>query len=187
MRMNDAELLRLFLERSERAIAETEQKYGGFCRRLAQRILANSEDAEECVNDALLQAWNTIPPEHPDNLPAYLNVLTRNLALNRLKASKRLSRGGGEIPAVLEELAECVPSADSVEAEYDRRSFLQALERFLDTLSRDARVIFVRRYWYMNSCREIADAYQMSESKVRVSLTRTRRRLKAFLEKEEVL
>ena len=187
MRMDDRDLLRLFAERSERAITETEQKYGRLCRRLAQRILDNSEDAEECVNDALLQAWNAIPPEQPANLPAYLNVLTRNIALNRLKANNRFMRGGGQVPAVLDELAECVPAAESVEAEYDRRSFLAALERFLDTLSRDARVIFVRRYWYMNTCREIADAYQMSESKVRVSLTRTRRKLKAFLEKEDAL
>lgn len=185
--MDDAELLRLFSERDERAIAETEQKYGGFCRRLAQRILANSEDAEECVNDALLQAWNTVPPEHPANLAAYLNVLTRNIALNRLKANNRMKRSSGQVPAVLDELAECIPAAETVEAEYDRRSFLAALERFLDTLPRDARVIFVRRYWYMNNCREIADAYQMSESKVRVTLTRTRRKLKAFLEKEDAL
>lgn len=187
MLMDDAELLRLFSERSERAVAETELKYGGLCRRLAQRILENIEDAEECVNDALLLAWNSIPPECPESLAAYLNTLTRNIALNRLKANNRLRRGGGQIPAMLDELAECVPAADSVEAEYDRRSFLAALERFLDTLPRDARVIFVRRYWYMNTCREIADAYQMSESKVRVTLTRTRRKLKAFLEKEDAL
>lgn len=187
MPMDDSELLRLFLERSERAIAETEQKYGNMCRRLAQRILENVEDAKECVNDALLTAWNSIPPEKPANLPAYLNVLTRNIALNRLKANNRIMRGGGQIPAVLDELAECVPAAETVETEYDRRSFLAALERFLDTLPHDARVIFVRRYWYMNTCREIADAYQMSESKVRVTLTRTRRKLKTFLEKENVL
>lgn len=187
MLMDDTALLRLFQERSERAIAETEQKYGGLCRRLAQRILDNSEDAEECVNDALLSAWNSIPPEEPANLAAYLSALTRNIALNRLKANNRIRRGGGQIPAVLDELAECIPAEGSVEAEYDRRSFLAALERFLDTLPRDARVIFVRRYWYMNTCREIADAYQMSESKVRVTLTRTRRKLKAFLDKEDAI
>ena len=98
-----------------------------------------------------------------------------------------MKRGCGQIPAVLDELAECIPAAETVEAEYDRRSFLAALERFLDTLPRDTRVIFVRRYWYMNTCREIADAYQMSESKVRVSLTRTRLKLKVFLEKEDAL
>ncbi len=185
--MDDKELLALFAARSERAIAETEQKYGGLCRKLAQRILESYEDAEECVNDALLNAWNTIPPEQPDSLAAYLNVLTRNLALNRLKAQNRFKRSGGQIPAVLDELEECIPAAESVEAEYDRRSFLAALERFLDTLPHDARVIFVRRYWYMNSCREIADAYRMSESKVRVSLMRTRRKLKAFLEKEDAI
>lgn len=187
MPMDDKELLDLFSERSERAISETQQKYGSLCITLAERILGNREDAEECVNDALLIAWNSIPPECPRNLPAYLNVLTRNIALNRLKADNRLKRGRGQIPAVLDELAECIPAAETVEAEYDRRSFRAVMERFLDTLPRDTRVIFVRRYWYMNSCREIADAYQMSESKVRVSLTRTRRKLKTFLEKEDAL
>ena len=185
--MDDTELIRLFASRSERAISETEQKYGIRCRRFAERILHNPEDAEECVNDVLLQAWNAIPPEQPESLGAYLTALTRNHSLNRLKAEKRLKRGGGEIPVVLEEIAECIPSGETVEAEYDRRRFVETLERFLQTLTKDARVIFVRRYWYLNSCREIADAYQMSESKVRVSLTRTRRKLKAFLEKEDAI
>ncbi len=185
MNDHDKELLKLFSDRSERAIAETEKKYGRACHRLAERILSSSEDAEECVNDTWLSAWNAIPPETPNNLQAYLIALTRNHALNRLKANNRLMRGGGEATVVLDELSECLPASDSVEAELDRRSFLAMLERFLDTLSHDARVIFVRRYWYMNSCREIADAYQMSESKVRVSLTRTRRKLKSFLEKED--
>ena len=185
--MDDTELIGLFCSRSERAIAETEQKYGAYCRRFAERILQSSEDAEECVNDVLLQAWNAIPPAEPESLGAYLTALTRNHSLNRLKAEHRQRRGGGQVPAVLEELAGCIPSAESVEAEYDRRRFLETLERFLDTLSGDARVIFVRRYWYLNSCLEIADAYRMSESKVRVSLTRTRRKLKAFLEKEDAI
>lgn len=185
--MDDKELIGLFRLRSERAIAGTEQKYGAYCRRFAERILQSSEDAEECVNDVLLQAWNAIPPAEPESLGAYLTALTRNHSLNRLKAEHRQRRGGGQVPAVLEELAGCIPSAESVEAEYDRRRFVETLERFLDTLSPDARVIFVRRYWYLNTCSEIADAYRMSESKVRVSLTRTRRKLKAFLEKEDAI
>ena len=183
--MHDAEILQLFAARSERAIAETEQKYGRECKRLAARILGSDEDAEECFNDALMRIWDTIPPQKPDSLAAYLHVITRNLALNQRKQNSRLRRGGGEVPAVLDELADCIPAADSVETAYDERSFLRRLERFLDTLQPDARRIFVRRYWYMNSCREIAEMYCLSESKVRVSLTRTRRKLKAFLEKED--
>lgn len=183
--MEDTELIGLYQSRDECAVAETEKKYGLRCRKFAERILQNSEDAEECVNDVLLQAWNAIPPEQPESLGAYLTALTRNHALNMRKADHRQRRGGGQIPVVLDELAGCIPSAETVENEYDRRRFVETLERFLDTLSADARMIFVRRYWYMNTCREIADAYQMSESKVRVSLTRTRRKLKAFLEKEE--
>lgn len=183
--MHDAGILQLFADRSERAIAETDQKYGRECRRLAARILGSEEDAEECFNDALMRTWNTIPPQKPDSLAAYLHVITRNLALNQRKQNSRLRRGGGEVPAVLDELADCIPAADSVETAYDERSFLRLLERFLDMQKPDARRIFVRRYWYMDSCREIAEKYGMSESKVRVSLTRTRRKLKAFLEKED--
>ena len=185
--MEDAEILRLFAERREQAIAETEQKYGSRCRRLAERILGSREDAEECVSDASLRLWESIPPEQPSSLPAYMTAVTRNLALNRLKENQRHKRGGGQVPAVLDELAECIPAADSVEQEYDRRTFLAVLEQFLDTLSADARRIFVQRYWYMHSCREIADAYQMTEVKVRVTLTRTRSKLKAFLDKEDAI
>ena len=183
--MDDKEILELYAQRSERAIAETEQKYGRICRQFAERILGSAEDAGECLNDALLQAWNTIPPQEPHSLAAYLFVLTRNAALNRRKSSSRQCRGGGAVPVVLDELADCVPSADTVEAAYDERCFLRKLEQFLDTLSPDARRIFVRRYWYLESGREIAERFHMTESKVRVSLTRTRRRLKAFLEKED--
>ena len=185
--MDDPEIIALYEARDERAVSETQAQYGSRCRRFAQRILGSSEDAEECVNDALLKVWETIPPQHPESLAAYLTVLTRNIALNRLKAEHRQMRGGGQIPAVLDELAACIPAADTVESVLDRHSFVAALERFLDTLSHDARVIFVRRYWYMNSCREIADAYSMSESKVRVSLTRTRKKLKVFLIKEDAI
>lgn len=185
MPMEDAEILRLFAERDERAIREIEQLYGNRCRRLAERILGSREDAEECVSDACLQLWISIPPECPNNLQAYLTTVTRNFALNRLKHNQRLRRGGGQATAVLDELEECIPSPDSVEREFDRRTFIAALERFLDTLSADARKIFVQRYWNMHSCKEIADAYQMTEVKVRVTLTRTRNKLRAFLEKEE--
>lgn len=185
--MNDSELTALFRAKSERAIAEAQKKYGSMCRQFAMRILGNSEDAEECLNDMWLQAWRSIPEHPPDNLPGFLSALTRRIALNRLKANNRLMRGGGQTPAVLEELSDCIPAPDSVEAEYDRRRFLEALTRFLDTLSHDARVIFVRRYWYLNTSAEIAEAFQMSDSKVRVTLTRTRKKLKAFLEKEEFL
>ena len=184
---DDKELIGLYLQRNERAIAESKQKYGTMCMRLAERILGNSEDAEECVNDVLMQAWNTVPDQPPEHLPAYLTALTRNIAVNRLKQNRRLKRGGGQIPAVLDELAECIPADETVESAYDRHCFLTALERFLATLSHDARVIFLRRYWYLESSREIAGQFGMSESKVRVTLMRTRRKLKSFLEKEEIL
>ena len=104
--MHDTEILQLFAARSERAIAETELKYGRECRKLAARILCSDEDAEECFSDTLMRAWSTIPPQKPDSLAAYLHVITRNLALNRRKENSRLRRGGGTVPAVLDELAD---------------------------------------------------------------------------------
>jgi len=182
--VQEDELLRLYAARSVRAVAETQQLCGRICFTLAARILGSKEDAEECVSDALLAAWNAIPPAQPESLTAYLTALTRNIALNRLKANNRLMRGGGQVPAALDELAECVPAKESVEAEYDRRSFLNAVNAFLGTLPRETRVMFVRRYWYLESSRDIAAAMHIRESKVRVTLMRTRRKLKAYLEQE---
>ncbi len=185
--MDDKELLALYEARDERAVSETQTQYGTQGRRIAMRILGSAEDAEECLNDALLKVWESVPPKKPPSIAAYLTAITRNCALNRLKADQRLMRGGGQAPAVLDELAECIPAADSVEDEFDRRCFLALLERFLETLPQERRVIFVQRYWYFSSCREIAEACGITEGKVRVNLTRMRRALKLYLEKEESL
>lgn len=183
--MEDAEILRLFTVRSERAIAAANEKYGAACLNLAERMLGCPQDAEECLNDALLAAWNAIPPEMPEQLGAYLSVLTRNRALNRIKQRGTQRNGGGQIPAALDELADCLPAAETVEARLDERLFLERLESFLDMQSREARVIFVKRYFYLYPCKEIAADMCLSEVKVRVTLSRTRKKLKAFLEKED--
>ena len=183
--MEDAEILKLYSVRSERAITATGEKYGAACLNLAERMLGSPQDAEECLNDALLAAWNAIPPEMPEQLGAYLSVLTRNRALNRIKQRSSQRNGGGQIPAVLDELADCLPAAETVEAGLDERLFLERLEAFLDTQSREARVIFVKRYFYLYPCKEIAAAMRLSEVKVRVTLSRIRKKLKAFLEKED--
>ncbi len=185
--MEDTEILRLFAVRSERAIAAANEKYGAACLRLAERMLGSPQDAEECLNDALLAAWNAIPPEKPDSLGAYLSVLTRNRALNCIEKRSRKKNGGGQIPAVLDELAECLPDSDTVDAKLDERLFLEKLTVFLGSLKPDARKIFVKRYFYLYPCREIAAALRISEVKVRVTLSRTRTKLKAFLEKEDAL
>ena len=187
MRMNDAELLRLFLERSERAIAETEQKYGGFCRRLAQRILANSEDAEECVSDVLMKLWQQIPPAKPQNLEAFIITLTQHTALDRIRRQQAQKRGGGETTASLEDVGDTLRAGETVEDTIGHRLLTEAVERFLDTLSDDAQTIFTERWHNESQPREIAEKFGISGAHVRKSLMQTRRKLKAYLKKEGLL
>lgn len=185
--MDDANLTALFVRGDERAIAEAESKYGSMLRRFALRILGNSEDAEECLNDVWLQAWRAIPANPPDNLPAFLTTLTRRIALNRLKANNRLMRGGGHTPAALEELSECIPAPESVEQEADRRALADAISAFLTQQPKESRVLFMQRYWAMRSVAEIARQYEINENTVKSIIKRTRDRLRSYLEQEGLL
>lgn len=185
--MDDTGIIRLFESRSEQAISETQAKYSSFCSSIAQRILGSPQDAEECVSDVMLRAWETIPPEHPQNFPAYLSVLTRNTALTRYRARNRSKRGGGELPLLLDELADCVSAPDSVEEAADGRMLREALERFLDGLPAETRMIFVRRYISVYSVKEIAECFDISQSKVKITLMRTRKKLHDYLRKEGLL
>ncbi len=182
--MDDCDIVELFFDRSEQAILETGKKYGRYCHTIAYNILRNKEDVEECVNDTYLRAWNSIPPKRPNRLQTYLGKITRNLALNKLEQSTALKRGKGQVPLVLDELAECIPdtksSTDIVEDMYVK----ELLDRFLDALPTETRIIFIRRYWYMSSVKDIAREYKLTESNVTVTLFRTRKKLKEFLEKE---
>ncbi len=182
--MNDCDIVELFFDRSEQAILETGKKYGRYCHTIAYNILRNKEDAEECVNDTYLKAWNSIPPKRPNRLQTYLGKITRNLALNKLEQSTAQKRGKGQVPLVLDELAECIPdtksSTDIVEDMYVK----ELLDCFLDALPTETRIIFIRRYWYMSSVKDIAREYKLTESNVTVTLFRTRKKLKEFLEKE---
>lgn len=182
--MDDEQIILLYNQRSEAAIAETSKKHGAVCRRTAGRILSSEQDIEECVNDAFMQAWNSIPTQSPSNLPAFLVTLTRNIALNRLKHDERLKRGGGQINLMLDELSDCIHSSEDVEAAIDERMLVQSIECFLDSLSYDARTIFVQRYVLMLSIMEIAEQYKLSESKVKVTLMRVRKRLRKYLKQE---
>lgn len=184
--MEDQKIIALFWDRSENAISETENKYGRYCHYIAQNILQNEEDAAECVNDTYLRAWNAIPPKRPNNLRTFLGKITRNLALNRYAQRSAEKRGAGQMPQILEELHECVGngSADQI---LDQIVLKQLLDQFLTTLRPETRKIFVRRYWYMSSIAEIAADLHISQSKVTVSLCRTRQKLAGFLEKEGML
>lgn len=184
--MDDDNIIALFLERSERAIDETAKKYGNYCRKIALNILASAEDAEECVNDALLRAWNSIPPHKPERLSTYLGKITRNLSLNRYEKSTAEKRGGGQVPAALEELEGCLSLAASVESETDNNLLAAAISAWLSGLTEDSRVIFVRRYWYLDSISDVAELFGISESKTKSILFRLRKDLKKYFEKEGI-
>lgn len=184
--MEDKQIIELYWARSECAIAETDKKYGKLCRRIAFNILNNLQDSEECANDTYLRAWHAIPPKRPARLSAFLGKITRNLAINRYEKANAEKRGGGEVTVALEELAECIPDPNSVEREADNRILADKLNIFLEGLSAEARKIFLRRYWEVCSIQEIAEIYGISESKVKVSLFRTRGKLRSFLEQEGI-
>ena len=184
--MEDKQIIDLYWARSESAIAETDRKYGKLCRRIAFNILNNFQDSEECVSDTYLKTWSVIPPKRPVKLSAFLGKITRNLAINRYEKAAAEKRGGGEVPVALDELAECIPDPNSVERAVDNRILTDKLNVFLEGLPAEARKIFLRRYWEVCSIQEIAEIYGISESKVKVSLFRTRGKLRSFLEQEGI-
>lgn len=184
--MEDRQIVALYRARSENAISETAKKYGRYCLKIAMNILHSHEDSEECVNDTYLRAWNVIPPQNPKKLSAFLGRITRNLALDCYASRTAQKRGGGQLPLALEELQECIPASESTEHAVTEAQLTEALNRFLSALSPQTRQIFVQRYWYFNSIREIASALSLGESKVKMTLLRTRNELKAFLEKEGI-
>ena len=187
--MDDVQILDLYWERSEDAIKETENQYGKYCYFIAYSILQNAEDSEECVNDTYMKAWEVIPPQRPNRLSTFLGKITRNLALNRHIFYSAEKRGGKNVFLAMEELQICVPnhSSESEEKITDDLTLTDALNRFLASLKPERRMIFVQRYWYFSSVKEIAADFGIGESKVKMSLLRTRKELGAFLEKEGVL
>ena len=184
--MEDSAIIDLYWAREERALTETDTKYGSMCRSLAYQILQNRWDSEECVNDTWLRAWNAMPPQRPGILSAFLGKITRNLSLDRFKLSRAGKRGGGQLPVALDELGDCIPDGDSVEDRVALRELSRLLDRFLRDLPERECCIFLRRYWFVDSTREIALRYNMAEGSVKSTLYRTRQKLKVFLEKEGV-
>lgn len=185
--MDDQQIIRLFWNRSESAIRETAAKYGSYCRTIAEHILCNREDSEECVSDTWLRAWNAIPPERPRKLSVYLGKITRNLALDRLKERSAEKRGGDQILLALEELDGFLIGTDDTEQVLDMLAATDAINHFLASLPKQSRTIFLRRYWYFYSVREIARDCGISASKVKMSLLRSRKKLKIALEEGIIL
>ena len=186
--MEDRDIIDLYFARSESAVKETESKYGKYCFAIALRVLQSEEDSKECVNDTYLKAWNSIPPHRPKKLKIYLGVIVRNLALNRRRLTDAQKRGRGQVEASLDELLECVPAVESAEEtalqERQKETLSKALNIFLKELPSQKRKIFLQRYWYFRSVQEIASDLRVSESKVKITLYRIRKDLKAYLEKE---
>lgn len=184
--MDDKKIIDLFFKRSEKAIHETKMKYGRYCHYIAYNILHNDEDAEECVSDTFVKAWNSIPPAKPDSLKAFLGRIARNSALDKLEKTLSQKRGADCVTLVLDELHECIPEPKTVESVADNNTLKKALDAFLLSLDSEKRNIFMRRYWYLCPIKEIASDFKLSESKVKMTLLRTRKKLKNFLEKEGI-
>ncbi len=183
----DEAIVGLLFNRDETALQEIQTCYGKLCYKLANDILNNRQDSEECVNDMLLKVWKTIPPKHPESLLAYVITIIRNTAVNRYLAMKTEKRGGKQFEEVWEELESTLESKDDLNDTVDLHELTREIEHFLDTLSLRTRNIFLRRYYMSESIPEIAERYQMSVSAVKISLMRTREKLKNYLREEGLL
>lgn len=182
--MDDLQIVELYWQRNESAITETDSKYGAYCFAIAHNILHNKEDSDECINDTWLNAWNAMPPHRPGRLRMFLAKITRNLSFNRYHASRAEKRGGGELPLVLEELAECLASETDVENDLVLKELGECIRLFVRALPERDASVFLRRYFFTEPVWEIAKRYGMTENHVMVILHRIRKKLKAHLIKE---
>jgi len=184
--MEDNQILDLYRARNPDAILQTDQKYGMYCRQISFRILRSREDAEECVNDTWLKTWNSIPPQQPHHLKAWLAKVTRNLSLDRWEQAQTLKRGGGRTTILLSELSDCIPSDSSVEQAMNDRALSAAISKWLRSQPPKNRVAFVRRYWYADSVSSVAKRVGLSEGGTKSLLHRLRNSLKTYLEQEGI-
>lgn len=182
--MEDREIVELYWQRSQSAIPETETKYGTYCRSISKNICGNYEDAEECVNDTYFKAWNLMPDKRPALLSVFLGGIVRNISIDRFRTNTRKKRGGGEMPAAIEELAECISSPQNVEREVEDAELKRELRRFVNTLKKDEQTVFICRYYYLAPISRIAEKTGFSQSKIKSMLSRIRSRLRVFLKEE---
>lgn len=179
--MKDEQIVQLYWDRDEAAVSESSMKYGAYCTLIAQNILQNSLDAEECVNDTWMQAWKAMPPHRPAMLSTFLGKITRNLSFDLYKKMHCEKRGGNRMEETLEELAECVSGKDDIESQWEAKELLREINRFLLLLPEEKRCMFILRYWYVDGISEIAERLGRSENYISVSLNRTRNKLKKHL------
>lgn len=183
--MDDERIIELFFQRSERAIRELDMKYGKACHTLSYNIVNDTQDAEECVNDAYLGAWNTIPPTKPNSLQAYICKIVRNISL-KLYSRKGAAKRNSAYEVAMQELEPYLSAPETIEAEIETKELAHIIESFLDTLSEENCVIFMRRYWFTDTYTEIAKRVGLSEKNVSVRLTRIRKQMKDYLNEREV-
>lgn len=183
--MDDKDIVQLFFERSQQAITELSQKYGKLCFRIALNILKSNEDAEECENDTYLKTWNSIPPDDPLCLRAYVSRIVRNLALSKYRHDHRQMRDS-HLQVYLSELQDCIPASSDVEASADD-TVNSAIRDFLLTLDLTTRALFIQRYFYMESISALSKQFGLKESNISTKLNRTRLKLKQYLEREGVM
>ena len=183
--MEDFKIVDLYWERSERAISETRTKYERMLSGISYSLLRSDEDAEECVNDTYLSAWNSMPSDRPIYLGAYLSKIIRALSIDKFRSKHSKRRGGFE--ELCEELDECIPDPSSIQAQYENGQLARAINRFIAELPEEKRVIFIRRYFYSDSVEQIAKRMGFTSSKVKTSLFRMREELRQILEKEDML
>ena len=182
--MEDNCIVDLYWARNESAIEETKIKYGRYCYTIAYNVLGNKEDADESVNDTYLVAWNSIPPNKPKPLAAYLGKLARNISLKKWRDKTRVKRGGGQADVTLSELGECITDGSSIEEKMEEKELAAIVNDFVKNLPDEERRIFVRRYWYMDSVEDIAKRFDCGKSKIKMKLLRTRNKLSERLKKE---
>lgn len=180
--MNDRDIVELFLNRDERALKVVSEKYMNYCMKIAENITGSHDEAPECVNEALMCAWESIPPREPEMISTYLGKLTRNIALNRRRRSLAKKRGSGAAETVFEELSELIPSGD-VEGVFAAKELAEEINLFLRELPPEQRGMFVCRYWYCDEVSDIAARYAVSKNKVYVTLNRVRKKLREYLRK----
>ena len=185
MRLEDEKIIDLFFERSEQGIRELDIKYGKVCHKLSYNIVNNRQDAEECVNDAYLGAWNAIPPAKPNPLLTYICKIVRNISL-KIYYKKEAAKRNSTYTIAMEEIESCIADLNTIETEIDARELTRIIESFLDTLTVENRVIFLRRYWFSDSYADIAEHVGLTEKNISVRLSRIRQKMKEYLIEKEV-
>ncbi len=182
--MEDGKIIELYWRRSQEAIVESQKKYENYCMKIAMNVLSNREDARECVNDVWLAAWDKIPPNRPEILSAFLGKIARRISIDCYRRQTAAKRGGNEMTLALEELEECLVARDTVEELIEKKELERSLNEFIHELDEEKQDMFVRRYWYLDSMKQIARRHKCSESKVRTTLFRCRKQLQEKMQEE---